>query len=159
MGGLYSWSILPQKASSCFWPGEVGEAVVYGKLKVKLEQVKDHEDILLRRMEITEDKSDFSLSKPLKVVLLQLTSWPEQGLPHPSAILFLVDHLSKSQMSTSTKHTVFMCRCGSVYAVLCLSAVHSTVFSSLSFPLSLSYHERVVAVVKPQLSIYRPVKF
>ena len=97
---------------------------MYGKLKVKLEQVKDHKDILFRRMEITEDKSGSSLSKPLKVVLLQLMSWPEQGLPHPVPTLSLIDYLSKSQMSTSTKHTVVMCRCGSVYAVLCLSAVH-----------------------------------
>ena len=104
---------------------------MYGKLKVKLEQVKDHKDILFRRMEITEDKSGSFLSKPLKVILLQLMSWPEQGLPQPSAILSLVDHLSKSQMSTSTKHTVVMCRCGSVYVVLCLFAVHSTVSSSL----------------------------
>ena len=105
--------VFPQEASCCYWPGEVGEAVVYGKLRVKLQLVTSHGDIVVRKMEVVEDISQPGLAKPvnsLSVTLMQLTSWPEQGLPHPTAILSLIDYLTNAQMSSSTKHTVVMCR-------------------------------------------------
>ena len=105
--------ILPQEASCCYWPEEVGEAVEYGKLRVKLQLVTSQGDIVVRKMEVVEDTPRPEQAKPVKalsVTLMQLTSWPEQELPHPTAILSLIGHLTNAQMSSSTKRTVVMCR-------------------------------------------------
>jgi len=86
---------------------------VYGKLRVKLQLVTSHGDIVVRKMEVVEDTPQPWEAKPvnsLSVTLIQLTSWPEQELPHPTAILSLIDHLTNAQMSSSTKRTVVMCR-------------------------------------------------
>ena len=108
-----SLSIPPQEASYCYWPGEVGAAGMYGKLSVELKAVTSHGDTVLRRMEVAEKKLKDGQAEPTKtlpVTQLQLLSWAEQGLPHPMAILSLIDHLTSAQMSSSTKHTVVMCR-------------------------------------------------
>ena len=94
------------------WDGGEG-CRVYGKLRVKLQLVTSHGDIVVRKMEVVEDTPQPGQAKPvnaLSVTLMQLTSWPEQELPHPTAILSLVDHLTTAQRSSSTKHTVVMCR-------------------------------------------------
>ena len=101
----------PQESSCCYWPEEVGEGVVYGRLRVTLQRATSHGDCVLRRMQLAEDKPKPKMaSQPLTVTQVQLTSWPVQGLPHPSAVLSLVDHLSQAQRSSSSKPTVVMCR-------------------------------------------------
>ena len=98
-----------QESSYCYWPGEVGEVMVYGRLRVKLGQVNSHGDIVVRKMEVTtEDKS--RSTNPLIVTMIQLISWPQQGLPHPTSIMSLIDHLTVAQMRSSSKQTVVMCR-------------------------------------------------
>ena len=46
------------------------------------------------------------------VTVLQLTSWPVKGLPHPTAVISLIDHLTNAQMRSSTRRTVLICRSG-----------------------------------------------
>ena len=52
------------------------------------------------------------LNRPHMVHLLQLTSWPLQGLPHPTAILSLIEQLTSTQMKCGNRRTVIMCRYG-----------------------------------------------
>ena len=81
---------------------------MYGKLTVKLLSVKTCGDIVVRRLEVVGGGGQ--LSEPRVVTLLQLTSWPMKGLPHPTAILSLIDHLTNAQMRSSSRRTVIMCR-------------------------------------------------
>ena len=82
--------------------------MVCGRLSVRLVKVRGHGDILERRMEVKENKS---ISPDiLRVKMVQLTSWPLEGLPHPTAIISLIDKLNHVLMSTSSKQTVVMCR-------------------------------------------------
>ena len=89
-----------QESSYCYWPGEEGEEMVCGRLRVRLVKVRGHSDIVERNMEIKE--SQF-ISNILSVKLMQLISWPLQGLPHPSAIVSLVYRLTNTLMSLSSK--------------------------------------------------------
>ncbi|CAI8049661.1 hypothetical protein GBAR_LOCUS27341, partial [Geodia barretti] len=43
---------------------------------------------------------------------MQLSSWPPGELPHPTAILSLVDLLTKAQRGSLGRHTVIMCSDG-----------------------------------------------
>ena len=99
---------------------------MYGRLRVKLGLLNCHGDIAVRKMEVTtvvEDKSWQAVhvempANSLVVTMIQLTSWPEQGLPHPTSITSLADHLTNAQMRSSTKQTVVMCKyehCVSIY--------------------------------------------
>ncbi|CAI8039702.1 Receptor-type tyrosine-protein phosphatase S, partial [Geodia barretti] len=97
-----------EESSCCFWPEEEGESVVHGKLSVKLVSVKTHGDIVTRKLEMVEGAA--RLNRPHMVHLLQLTSWPLQGLPHPMAILSLIDQLTSTQMRCGNRRTVIMCR-------------------------------------------------
>jgi len=85
--------------------------VLYGGLRVTLQKVTSHGDCVLRKMEVVEDKSKPKMaSRPLTVTQMQLTSWPVQGLPHSSAVLSLIDHLTKVQRSSPNKPAVVMCK-------------------------------------------------
>ena len=84
---------------------------------MKLSLLNSHGDIAVRKMEVTtvvEDKSWQAVhvepANSLVVTMIQLTSWPEQGLPHPTSITSLADHLTNAQMRSSTKQTVVMCK-------------------------------------------------
>ena len=91
---------------------------MYGRFRVKLSLLNCHGDIAVRKMEVTtvvEDKSWQAVHvempvNSLVVTMIQLTSWPEEGLPHPTSITSLADHLTNSQMRSSTKQTVVMCK-------------------------------------------------
>ncbi|CAI8039978.1 Receptor-type tyrosine-protein phosphatase zeta, partial [Geodia barretti] len=101
-----------QESSYPYWPGEEGEEMVCGRLSVRLVKVRGHGDIVERRMEVKENKS---ISPDiLRVKMVQLTSWPLEGLPHPTAIISLIDKLNHVLMSTSSKQTVVMCGDGVV---------------------------------------------
>ena len=82
--------------------------MVHGKLSVKLVSVKTHGDIVTRKLEMVEGAA--RLNRPHMVHLLQLTSWPLQDLPHPTAILSLIDQLTSTQMRCGNRRTVIMCR-------------------------------------------------
>ena len=96
-----------QESSYCYWPGEEGEEMVCGRLRVRLVKVRGHSDVVERNVEVKE--SQF-ISSILSVKLMQLIGWPLQGLPHPSAIVSLVYRLTNTLMSLSSKQTVIMCR-------------------------------------------------
>ena len=115
----------PQESSHCFWPGEAGDSEEHGKLTVKLLSVKTHSDIdiIIRKLQVV--KGSGHLNKALQVTLLQLTSWPRQGFPHPTAVLSLTNHLTNAQMRSATRHTVIMCRSESKYKL-------ELVFSSIA---------------------------
>ena len=102
-----------QESSHCFWPegsgsaGVDGAEEVYGKLTVTLKRLSSYGDITERRLEVAESEG----TSPHRIVtLLQLSSWPLEEVPHPSAILSLVDLLSKAQRSSPSRHTIVMCR-------------------------------------------------
>ena len=82
--------------------------MVCGRLSVRLVKVRDHGDIVERRMEVKEHKS--VSTNILVVKMIQLTSWPLEGLPHPTAIISLIKKLTNTLMSLPSKQTVIMCR-------------------------------------------------
>ena len=83
---------------------------MYGRLRVRLGQVNSHGDIVVRKMEVTTEDDESNSTNPLRVTMIQLISWPQQGLPPPKSILSLIDHLTVTQMKSSSKETVVMCR-------------------------------------------------
>ena len=102
-----------QESSYCYWPEEVGEVMVCGMLRVRLGQVNSDGDIVERKMEVTtveETLHQFEATNTLIVTMMQLISWPKQGLPHPSSITSVIDRLTVAQMRSSSKQTVVMCR-------------------------------------------------
>ena len=105
---------------------------MHGKLSVKLVSVKTHGDIVTRKLEMVEGAAA-RLNSTHMVHLLQLTSWPLQGLPHPTAILSLIDQLTSTQMRCGNRRTVIMCRyiwggsvCVCEWCVLCSDGVSRT---------------------------------
>lgn len=84
--------------------------MVHGKVSIKLVSVKTSGDIVSRKLEMVEGAA--GLNRPHMVHLLQLTSWPLQGLPHPTAILSLIEQLTSTQMKCGNRRTVIMCRYG-----------------------------------------------
>ena len=84
---------------------------MYGKLRVTLKRMESYGDLVEMKLELVESgRKSGQASQPRIVTLLQLTSWPLHGEPHPSAVLSLIDKLSLAQRSSSGKHTVVMCR-------------------------------------------------
>ena len=73
-----------------------------------MKRVSHHGDITERRLEVEETEERGGVQR--SVILIQLSSWPPGELPHPTAILSLVDLLSKAQRSSPSRHTVIMCR-------------------------------------------------
>ena len=88
--------------------------MVYGMLSVRLKQVNCHGDIVERKMEVTiiveETPQQSTSTNALKITMIQLISWPQQELPHPSSIISVIDYLTVAQMRSSSKQTVVMCR-------------------------------------------------
>ena len=81
---------------------------MYGKLRVVGKRESVHGDITERRIEVGDVEGHGGTQRV--VTLLQLNSWPLRELPHPTAILSLVELLSKAQRSSPSRHTVVMCR-------------------------------------------------
>ena len=77
---------------------------------MKLVSVKTHGDVVSRKLEMVEGAA--GLNRPQTVTVLQLTSWPLEGLPHPTAILSLIEQLTSTQMRCGNRRTVIMCRYG-----------------------------------------------
>ena len=87
--------------------------MVCGMLRVRLGQVNSDGDIVERKMEVTTMKNTVHQStstNTLIVTMIQLISWPQQGLSHPTSIISVIDHLTVAQMRSSSKQTVVMCR-------------------------------------------------
>ena len=82
--------------------------MVCGRLRVRLRLVNSHGNIVVRKMEVTTVEK--TPTNALIVTMIQLISWPQQGLPHPSSITSVIDHLTVAQMRSSSKQTVVMCR-------------------------------------------------
>ena len=80
-----------------------------GGLRVRLTREDSCGDIVERKMEVIAVDHSKSSSK-LTVNMIQLISWPEQGLPHPSAITSLINRLTNTLWTCSSKQTVVMCR-------------------------------------------------
>ena len=95
-------------SSHCFWPEGEKEEAVYGKLRVGVTRVSHHGDIIERKLEVEDTEGRGGVQKT--VSLMQLSSWPPGELPHPTAILSLVDLLTKAQRGSPCRHTVVMCR-------------------------------------------------
>ena len=81
---------------------------MYGGLRVRLTREDSCGDIVERKMEVIS--VDHSKSSKLTVNMIQLISWPMQGLPHPSAITSLIERLTNTLWTYSSKQTVVMCR-------------------------------------------------
>ena len=75
--------------------------------------VNSHGDMVVRKLEVTiTEWSTYqsNSTNTLIVNMLQLLSWPQHGLPHPTSIVSLVEQLTMAQMRSSSKQTVVMCR-------------------------------------------------
>ena len=122
-----------QESSYCYWPEEVGEVMVCGMLRVRLGQVNIDGDIVERKMEVTtveETVHQFEATNTLIVTMIQLISWPKQGLPHPSSITSVNDHLTVAQMRSSSEQTVVMCRSHTcIYNNCYFNTLQSTIYS------------------------------
>ena len=90
--------------------------MLHGKLSTKLVSVKTAGDIVSRKLEMVEGAA--RLNRPHIVHLFQLTSWPLNSLPHPTAILSLIDQLTSTQMRCGNRRTVIMCRYGEEVCVV-----------------------------------------
>ena len=80
--------------------------MVCGRLTVRLLKVNSLGDIVQRKLGVTAQH----FTDTLIVRMIQLTSWPLQGLPRPSAIMSLFDKLTNALMASSSKQTVVMCK-------------------------------------------------
>ena len=67
-------------------------------------------DITERRLEVEEEEGKRGGGVRRSVTLLQLTSWAAGNLPLPTAVLSLVEFLSKTQRSHPSRHTTVICR-------------------------------------------------
>jgi protein tyrosine phosphatase len=108
-----------EESSYCYWPGEVGDVMECGRLRVRLGQVNSHDDMVVRKLEVTIIEGTTYQPKPpntLIVTMLQLLSWPQHGLPNPMSILSLIEQLTIAQMRSSSLQTVVMCSDGVVRA-------------------------------------------
>ena len=105
---------------------------VYGTIRVRLKRVSNRDnthisqensrwvllqlqenfrkDITERRLEVEEEEGRKGGGVRRSVTLLQLTSWAPGNLPHPTAVLSLVELLSKTQRSRPSRHTTVICR-------------------------------------------------
>ena len=110
----------------------MGEVKVYGMIRVWLKRVSNRdnthisqdnskwillqlqeifrEDITERRLEVEEEEGKSGGGVRRSVTLLQLTSWAPGNLPLPTAVLSLVELLSKTQRSRLSRHTTVICR-------------------------------------------------
>ena len=95
-----------QESSYCYWPSEDGQERVYGRLRVRLMKTTNRGDLVLRKLRVSAQH----FTETLIVKMIQLTTWPLQGLPRSSAIIALIDKLTNTLMASSTKQTVVMCR-------------------------------------------------
>jgi protein tyrosine phosphatase len=103
-----------EESSYRYWPEEVGEVMVCGMLRVRLRLVNSDGDIVERRLEVTavEETVHQSIStNTLIVSMVQLISWPKEGLPHFSSITSIIEHLT-FQLRASSKPAVVMCSDG-----------------------------------------------
>ena len=87
--------------------------MMYEGLKVKLVDENSCGDIIERKMEVIDVDHSKSSSK-LTINMVQLISWPKQGLPHPSAITSLIERLTNILRRCNSKQTVVMCRLESI---------------------------------------------
>ena len=70
--------------------------MVWGRLVVKLGRIDSHGDIVTRKMEVTCVDTATQHSKStntLIVTMIQLISWPQQGLPHPTSLTKKIAHI------------------------------------------------------------------
>ena len=95
-----------QESSYCYWPSEDGQERVFGRLRVRLMKTTNRGDLVLRKLRVSAQH----FTETLVVRMIQLTTWPLQGLPCSSEIIALIDKLTNALMASSTKQTVVMCR-------------------------------------------------
>ena len=96
-----------------------------GRLSVRLVQVNSHGDMVVRKLEVTITGGTGHRpmsTNALIVNMIQLLSWPQNGLPHPTSILSLIEELTIAQMRSSSKQTVVMCR--SEYIIIACTSLH-----------------------------------
>ena len=87
--------------------------MVWGRLVVRLGMISSHDDMVTRTMEVSCTNSTTCHTKSsntLTVTMIQLISWPQQGLPHPLSIVLLIDQITRTLMKCSSKQIVVMCR-------------------------------------------------
>ena len=85
--------------------------MVWGRLVVKLGMIDSHGDIVTRKMEVTcVDTATDKSTNTLIVTMIQLISWPQQGLPHPASITSLTNKITHILMKCSSKLIAVICR-------------------------------------------------
>ena len=95
--------------------------MVCGKLRVRLRLVSSLGDTVTRKMEVTSVDYKSNSTNMLIVTMIQLTSWQQQGLPHPTTITSLIDKVTSTLMKCPSKKIVVMCRSGRLKHVYTIS--------------------------------------
>ena len=80
--------------------------MVCGKLRARLRVVSSHGDTVTRKKEIAIVDYKSSSTNTISVTMMELISWPQQGLPHPTAITSLIDKVTHILMKCPSKKIV-----------------------------------------------------
>ena len=110
MYSYHNCALCYQESSYRYWPEEVGEVMVCGRLRVRLELVNGLGEIEEKKLKATTMDDKIFSTRKLVVTMIHHISWSQQGLPHPSSIISLYDQLTEAQMRSSSQPTVVMCR-------------------------------------------------
>ena len=100
--------------SSHYWPTE-DEPQTYGKVTVKKLSHEKRGDVIMRRFEIDEKKSQISPLVDIKtaftVTQFQYLVWMEdEAPPIASSLVELVDSVNKVQMGSGNRPMIVMCK-------------------------------------------------
>ena len=110
---MTTFSCYVQEACHTYFPEHKGGCEVYGKVVVKLISQLNSTDYIIRKLEVFEDKSHPQGSTPSAhpVTIFQYLRWPKHGTPRvTSALLQLMEHVNKTQMSSGNKPVTVMCK-------------------------------------------------
>ena len=102
--------------SHYFLPGCKGSSEVYGKVIVKLVSQETTTDYTIQQLELSEDKSSShgptsSDHRIMTVTMFHYLCWPKHGTPQgTTALLELIKHINKKQISSGNKPITVMCK-------------------------------------------------
>ena len=96
-------------------PEHKGDSEVYGKIRVKLVSKETTTDYVIQQLEVYEDKphpqGHASSEAVVKVGVFHYIRWPKHGTPRgTAALLDLIQHINKTQMTSGNKPITVMCK-------------------------------------------------
>ncbi|XP_064390830.1 receptor-type tyrosine-protein phosphatase epsilon-like [Halichondria panicea] len=104
----------PEEEHCVYWPAEVQESTLYGKLKIKFLSEEVHEDFIIRKLELREDTQYHvpGVVDYLVVNQVQHCNWTLKEVPTTKSVLQIIDSLLKIQRSTGNQAITVCCNDG-----------------------------------------------